>query len=70
MLSTSVDSGLLLSVFILVNRGWVPTALRDPVTRPDGQIQGIVKITGFIRYNEKVYRTANDFIGLASPIHP
>ncbi|KAL5108077.1 Surfeit locu protein 1 [Taenia crassiceps] len=40
-------------VFILVNRGWVPTALRDPVTRPDGQIQGIVKITGFIRYNEK-----------------
>ncbi|KAL5968191.1 Surfeit locu protein 1, partial [Taenia solium] len=36
-----------------VNRGWVPTALRDPVTRPDGQVQGIVKITGFIRYNEK-----------------
>ncbi|VDM33082.1 unnamed protein product [Hydatigera taeniaeformis] len=41
------------SVFILVNRGWVPTAFRDPVTRPDGQIQGIIKITGFIRYNEK-----------------
>ncbi|CDS37029.1 surfeit locus protein 1 [Echinococcus multilocularis] len=41
------------SVFILVNRGWVPTALRDPITRPDGQIQGTVKIAGFIRYNEK-----------------
>ncbi|VDD75778.1 unnamed protein product [Mesocestoides corti] len=41
------------SVFILVNRGWVPATLRDPAARPAGQVEGYVKLTGCIRYNEK-----------------
>jgi len=31
---------------VLVNRGWVPEAKRDPQTRPEGQIQGEVTING------------------------
>ncbi|KAG5453160.1 Surfeit locus protein 1 [Clonorchis sinensis] len=38
---------------ILVNRGWVPEYNRDPVSRKQGQIKGIVELSGFIRYPEK-----------------
>jgi len=34
---------------LLVNRGWVPTALRDPNLRAAGQVSGQVTITGFVR---------------------
>jgi surfeit locus 1 family protein len=37
------DGGLL-----LVNRGWVPEAARDPGTRPDGQVGGEVTVTGVV----------------------
>jgi surfeit locus 1 family protein len=38
---------------ILVDRGFVPEALCDPATRPDGQIKGVVGVTGLIRTPEK-----------------
>lgn len=31
---------------ILVDRGWVPMELKDPATRPEGQIEGVVTIAG------------------------
>lgn len=34
---------------VLVNRGWVPPALKDPAARPDGQISGEVTLTGIAR---------------------
>ena len=34
---------------VLVNRGWVPTSLKDPATRMAGQISGEVTVTGLIR---------------------
>lgn len=34
---------------ILVNRGWVPTHLKDPATRATGQLKGSVSLTGVIR---------------------
>jgi surfeit locus 1 family protein len=37
---------------ILINRGFVPTEKRDPVTRPEGQIAGPVSITGLLRLTE------------------
>ncbi|KAH8869281.1 Surfeit locus protein 1 [Schistosoma japonicum] len=38
---------------ILVNRGWVPYGARDPIIRPDGQVEGVVELSGYIRYQEK-----------------
>jgi surfeit locus 1 family protein len=38
---------------VLVDRGFVPEALRDPATRPQGQIQEVVGVTGLIRTPEK-----------------
>lgn len=35
--------------WVLVNRGWVPTALKDPVLRPAGQVEGLVTIAGVAR---------------------
>lgn len=35
-----------------VNRGFVETALRDPATRPEGQVDGVVTVTGLIRVPE------------------
>lgn len=35
-----------------VNRGFVDTALRDPATRPDGQVQGPVSVVGLVRVPE------------------
>lgn len=37
---------------LLVNRGFVPTDRRDPVTRPQGQIEGPVTVTGLLRVTE------------------
>ena len=34
---------------VLVNRGWVPEALRDPARRPAGQVTGAVAVTGLVR---------------------
>ena len=34
---------------IFVNRGFVPYALRDPATRPEGQIEGVTTVTGLAR---------------------
>ncbi|CAH8682555.1 unnamed protein product [Schistosoma rodhaini] len=38
---------------ILVNRGWVPYGARDPTIRPNGQVKGVVELSGYIRYQEK-----------------
>ncbi|MEJ0062490.1 MAG: SURF1 family protein [Alphaproteobacteria bacterium] len=37
------------SGFILLNRGFVPSKKKPPETRPEGQIQGAVTITGIAR---------------------
>jgi surfeit locus 1 family protein len=37
---------------IIVNRGFVPTAKRDPATRPDSQISGRTAVTGLMRVPE------------------
>ena len=34
---------------VFVNRGFVPEALKDPAKRPDGQIAGVVTVTGLAR---------------------
>lgn len=37
---------------VLVNRGFVPEALKDPSSRPRGQIEGPVTVTGLVRRTE------------------
>ena len=37
---------------VLVNRGFVPDALRDPVSRAAGQVGGRVTVTGLLRMTE------------------
>ncbi|MBY5458599.1 SURF1 family protein [Rhizobium leguminosarum] len=37
---------------ILVNRGFVPTERRDPALRREGQLSGLVEITGLMRMTE------------------
>lgn len=37
---------------IFVNRGYVPTALRDPAKRAEGQVSGPVTITGLARLSQ------------------
>ena len=34
---------------VLVNRGWVPDKLKNPATRPQGQVAGMVAIDGAMR---------------------
>jgi surfeit locus 1 family protein len=34
---------------VLFDRGWVPSAKKDPATRSDGQIAGKVELTGIVR---------------------
>jgi surfeit locus 1 family protein len=34
---------------VLVNRGFVPTVLKDPATRPAGQLAGTVHVSGLLR---------------------
>jgi surfeit locus 1 family protein len=38
---------------VFVNRGFVPTELRDPASRPESQPQGEVTVTGLVRAPEK-----------------
>ncbi len=38
---------------VLVDRGFVPAALKDPSARPEGQVQGNVEVTGLLRSAEK-----------------
>ncbi|MGO7888879.1 SURF1 family cytochrome oxidase biogenesis protein, partial [Rhizobium ruizarguesonis] len=37
---------------ILINRGFVPTARRDPASRHEGDLSGPVEITGLMRMTE------------------
>jgi surfeit locus 1 family protein len=37
---------------VFVNRGWVPDTLKDPAKRKEGQIEGIVTVTGLVRLPE------------------
>jgi surfeit locus 1 family protein len=37
---------------VLVNRGYVPQERRDPSTRPEGQVEGSVTVTGLLRASE------------------
>ena len=37
---------------VIVNRGFVPVEKLDPATRPDGQVQGRVTVTGLMREPE------------------
>jgi hypothetical protein len=39
---------------ILVQRGWVPWASKDPAARPEGQLKGTVALTGIVRKGESV----------------
>jgi surfeit locus 1 family protein len=38
---------------VMVNRGFVPTDLRDPAKRPQGQLSGEVTVTGLVRAPEE-----------------
>ena len=38
---------------ILVNRGWVPMAKKDPKTRPEGQTKAVMEIRGIVRKQEE-----------------
>lgn len=40
-------------VAVLVDRGWVPEAMRDAATRPRGQLAGVVTVTGIARIPRK-----------------
>lgn len=37
---------------VLINRGFVPPPLRDPASRPQGQIEGVTTVTGLLRLSE------------------
>ncbi len=39
--------------WVIVNRGWVPQKLRDGASRPEGQLKGIVTLTGVARKAQK-----------------
>lgn len=47
---------------VLINRGFVPGDKRSPETRPEGQVQGQVNITGLMRATETggLFLRAND----------
>ena len=50
---------------VFVNRGWVPSTLKDPAKRAVGQISGPVTITGLVRLDEKkaMFTPVPDFAG-------
>jgi surfeit locus 1 family protein len=39
--------------YVVVNRGFVPSDKRDPLSRPEAQIEGVVAITGLMRPPEE-----------------
>ncbi len=48
--------------YLLVNRGFVPEAKKDPATRPEGELPGEVAVTGILRPADKrgMFTPAND----------
>lgn len=38
---------------VLIDRGFVPEALRDPATRPAGQVEGLATVTGHARLSDR-----------------
>lgn len=48
--------------YLIVNRGFVPEAQKDPATRPEGQLPGEVTVTGILRPAEQrgMFTPAND----------
>jgi surfeit locus 1 family protein len=50
---------------IFVNRGWVSDAVKDPATRPEGQVAGPVTVTGLVRLEtvKPWFAPANDYTG-------
>jgi len=50
---------------ILINRGFVPEASRDPASRAAGQVAGAVEVTGLLRFPEEAswFVPANDGAG-------
>ena len=50
---------------VLVNRGFVPTELKRPADRPEGQVEGPVTLTGILRASEP--RTM--FVPAPDPTH-
>lgn len=51
--------------FVLVNRGFVPLDRKAPSTREDGQVEGVVTVTGLLRLPEEagLFTPANDAAG-------
>ena len=49
MTPLALDDGAI----IIVNRGFIPQALKDPARRMDGQIKGRVTLTGLLRLPER-----------------
>ncbi|MBV8060776.1 MAG: SURF1 family protein [Alphaproteobacteria bacterium] len=41
--------------WVLVNRGWIPYKNKDPLTRLQGQVQGMVRIHGTLRLPQKTW---------------
>ena len=48
-----------LGLTLLVDRGWIPADKLDPATRPEGQIEGDISITGIVR---------TDIVGIQGPL--
>jgi surfeit locus 1 family protein len=47
------DSKAFAKAVVIVNRGFVPDARRDPKSRPDGQIPGPIEIVGALRWPDE-----------------
>jgi surfeit locus 1 family protein len=47
---------------VIVNRGFVPQDLKNPASRPEGQVSGQVRVTGLLRQPEQTnyFTPAND----------
>ena len=45
---------------VLFDRGWVPSAKKDPAARPEGQIAGKVELTGIVRRTQVQRQFAPD----------
>jgi surfeit locus 1 family protein len=45
---------------VLFDRGWVPSAKKDPATRREGQVAGKVELTGIVRRSQVLRQFAPD----------
>ncbi|WP_371348981.1 SURF1 family protein [Ancylobacter sp. IITR112] len=54
--------GLADGAYVLVNRGFVPLTRKAPATRAEGQVDGLVTVTGLLRLPEEaaLFTPAND----------